>query len=52
MMANPSSCMIFYELKDCGRIRIKRPSHGPMQTPMHCFYTSKDSRFNKLSNNL
>ena len=30
---------------------FKRPSHGPMQTPMRCFYRSRDSLLNKLSNN-
>ena len=27
-------------------------SHGPMQTPMRCFYRSKDNPLNELSNDL
>ena len=47
--------MIFYEMK-IWRIAVayafKRPSDGPMQTPMHCFFKLKDSLLNKLSNDL
>ena len=49
---NPSSRMIFYEMKIAVAYAFKRTSHGPMQTPMRCFYRSKDSPLNKLSNDL
>ena len=55
MRLNALSRMIFYEMK-IWRIAVayafKSPSHGPMQTPMHYFYRSKDSPLNKLSNDL
>ena len=39
-------------MKDFDAYAFKRPSHGPMQTPMRCFYRLKDSQLNKLSNDL
>ena len=52
---NPLSHMIFCELK-IWRIAVAygftRPSHGPIQTPMLCFYRSKDSPLNQLSDDL